>query len=150
MKIIQKNPKNASAIIIHFKKKILLVLRSNHKKIFYPNHYGLFGGAKESNETFFEAAKREFYEETNICSSSNEIKYFIDFNFSFSGTKKIKRKFYIYEIKNIKTFTKSFVLKEGISVKFMTYEQIKQINNIVPYDKFAIDIFYSRNKEYIL
>ena len=68
MKVIQKNPKDASAIIIYFKKKILLVLRSNKKNIFYPNHYGLFGGAKENNETYIKTANRELYEETG-CQS---------------------------------------------------------------------------------
>ena len=52
MRLLQKNPKDASAIIIYFKNKVLLVLRSKNKKIFYPNHYGLFGGAKEKNETY--------------------------------------------------------------------------------------------------
>ncbi len=66
MQIIQNNPKHASAVIIYFKEKILLVLRSNNKKIFYPNHYGLFGGAKEKNETYLGAAKRELLEETGL------------------------------------------------------------------------------------
>ena len=82
MQLIQNNPKNASAVIIYHKKKILLILRSNHKKIFYPNCYGIFGGAKEKNETYLDTAKRELFEETNLNISKKHIQYLIDINFS--------------------------------------------------------------------
>ncbi len=143
MKVIQKNPKAASAIIIYFKKKILLVLRSNKKNIFYPNHYGLFGGAKENNETYIKTANRELYEETNINISEKKINYFIDINFSFPRSKIIKRKIYLYKIDNLSKFKKNFKLGEGVKCKFFSYNSIKKLNNIVPYDKLAIDIFYS-------
>ena len=46
LNVIKSKPKNASAIIIHHKNKVLLNLRSNKKNIFYPNYWGLLGGAK--------------------------------------------------------------------------------------------------------
>ena len=144
MQIIQNNPKHASAVIIYFKKKILLVLRSNNKKIFYPNHYGLFGGAKEKNETYLGAAKRELLEETNINILKQNIKYLLDINFSFPNSKLINRKIYTYQINDLKKFKKTFILGEGVSQKFFTYNQIKNLPNIVPYDKLAIDLFFAR------
>ena len=144
MQIIQNNPKHASAVIIYFKEKILLVLRSNNKKIFYPNHYGLFGGAKEKNETYLGAAKRELLEETNINILKQNIKYLLDINFSFPNSKLIYRKIYTYQINDLKKFKKFFILGEGVSQKFFTYSQIKNLSNIVPYDKLAIDLFFAR------
>ena len=144
MQIIQNNPKHASAVIIYFKEKILLVLRSNNKKIFYPNHYGLFGGAKEKNETHLGAAKRELLEETNINILKQDIKYLLDINFSFPNSKLINRKIYTYQINDLKKFKKIFILGEGVSQKFFTYNQIKNLPNIVPYDKLAIDLFFAR------
>lgn len=144
MQIIQNNPKHASAVIIYFKEKILLVLRSNNKKIFYPNHYGLFGGAKEKNETYLGAAKRELLEETNINILKQDIKYLLDINFSFPNSKLINRKIYTYQINNLNKFKKFFILGEGVSQKFFTYNQIKNLSNIVPYDKLAIDLFFAR------
>ena len=148
MKLIQVNPKHASAIIIYYKHKILLVLRSNNKKIFYPNYYGLFGGAKEKNETYLETAKRELYEETNLNVSEKKIKYLIDINFSFPNFKIIKRKIYIYKIENLSKFKKNFKLGEGVKHKFFSYNKIKKLVNIVPYDKLAIDLFFSRNLKF--
>tara|TARA_B100000787_G_C16153151_1_gene277584 strand:+ start:107 stop:559 length:453 start_codon:yes stop_codon:yes gene_type:complete len=144
MQIIQNNPKHASAVIIYFKEKILLVLRSNNKKIFYPNHYGLFGGAKEKNETYLGAAKRELLEETNINILKQNIKYLLDINFSFPNSKLINRKIYTYRINDLKKFKKFFILGEGVSQKFFTYNQIKNLSNIVPYDKLALDLFFAR------
>ena len=144
MQIIQNNPKHASAVIIYFKEKILLVLRSNNKKIFYPNHYGLFGGAKEKNETYLGAAKRELLEETNINILKQNIKYLLDINFSFPNSKLINRKIYTYQINDLNKFKKFFILGEGVSQKFFTYNQIKNLSNIVPYDKLAIDLFFAR------
>ena len=144
MQIIQNNPKHASAVIIYFKEKILLVLRSNNKKIFYPNHYELFGGAKEKNETYLGTAKRELLEETNINILKQDIKYLLDINFSFPNSKLINRKIYTYQINDLKKFKKTFILGEGVSQKFFTYNQIKNLPNIVPYDKLAIDLFFAR------
>lgn len=146
--IIQNNPKNASAIIVHFKKKILLVLRSKKNNIFYPNHYGLFGGSKEKGESFLETARRELEEETNIFCTKDKLNFFIDINFSFPRTKIIKRKVYTYKIDNIVHFRKLFILGEGKSSKFFSYNEIKKKNNIVPYDKLAIDLFYSKVRKY--
>ena len=144
MQPIQNNPTHASAVIIYFKGRILLVLRSNNKKIFYPNHYGLFGGAKEKNETYLSAAKRELFEETNINILKKNIKYLADINFSFPNSKLINRKIYTYQINNINKFKKIFILGEGVRQRFFTYNQIKNLSNIVPYDKLAIDLFFAR------
>ena len=144
MQIIQNNPKHASAVIIYFKEKILLVLRSNNKKIFYPNHYGLFGGAKEKNETYLGAAKRELLEETNINILKQDIKYLLDINFSFPNSKLINRRIYTHQINDLNKFKKFFILGEGVSQKFFTYNQIKNLSNIVPYDKLALDLFFAR------
>ena len=57
--LLNQNLKNASAIIIHHKNKVLLNLRSNMKNIFYPNYWGLLGGAKKREKNFRLTAIRE-------------------------------------------------------------------------------------------
>ena len=44
-------PSNAVCAIITYKDKILIQQRDYKKNIFFPGHYGLFGGAIEKNET---------------------------------------------------------------------------------------------------
>ena len=90
------------------------------------------------------AAKRELLEETNINILKQDIKYLLDINFSFPNSKLINRKIYTYQINDLKKFKKIFILGEGVSQKFFTYNQIKNLPNIVPYDKLAIDLFFAR------
>ena len=44
------SPANAVCAIIINNNKILLQKRDNKKNIFFPNHYGLFGGAIEKEK----------------------------------------------------------------------------------------------------
>ena len=145
--LIGVNPKNASAIIAYYKNNVLLNLRSNKEKIFYPNYWGLFGGAKEKNENLRLTAIREFKEETSLKIIKKNLIFFNSINFSFPNKPKkiIKRNFYTYEIKNLSHFNKNFKLTEGIKCRFFTYKQIKKLTNIVPYDKLALDMFFEKN-----
>ena len=135
---INNNPNDASAIIIYQKKKVLLNLRSNKKKI-------LLGGAKEKNEDLRSTAIREFEEETSTKLLRKNLSFFNKINFSFPDktNKIIARHYYVYKIEDIRKFNKSFFLTEGSKSKFFNYKEIKKLNNIVPYDKFALDIFFS-------
>lgn len=144
MKLIKLNPKNASAVIIHFKKKVLLQKRDNIKHIFYPNFWGLFGGAKNKNEKYKSAASREIIEELNYEIDKKKIKYFFKMEKEFPLPKKrstVKRFFYIYEIKNIGLFHQNAILKEGSKMKFFEKKSLNNIR-IAPYDRFALDLFY--------
>ena len=147
--LIGVNPKNASAIIAYYKNNVLLNLRSNKEKIFYPNYWGLFGGAKYKNENYLGTAIREFEEETKISLNKKKIKFFIKILFTFpSKNKLIYRYYYLYNIDNVKKFNFDFSLNEGASYSFMNFNQIKKISNIVPYDKFALDLFFNYRKKY--
>ena len=142
-KNIANNPKNASAVIICYKNRVLLNLRSNNKNIFYPKHWGCFGGAKNSNERYIDAAIREVYEETNIKVNKKDLIFFFNLNFTYPHTNKlIKRNFYVLNICNINFFKKNFILSEGVNFKFFTKKTFLKIKKIVPYDKFAVDLFF--------
>ena len=140
---IANKPKNASAVIISYKKKVLLNLRSNKKNIFYPNHWGCFRGAKDDHETYINAAIRELFEETNIKINKKEVNFFFNVDFVFPTTKRvIKRNYFIFNILNINSFKKNFLLSEGVNYKFFTKEKFLNIKSIVPYDKLAIDLYF--------
>ena len=58
------SPKNASAaIIINKYDQVLLQLRDDREGIFFPNHWGFFGGGCEDGEDFSESLIRELEEE---------------------------------------------------------------------------------------
>lgn len=144
MKIIQSNPKNASAVVIFYKKKVLLQKRDRKMGIFYPGFWGLFGGAKNHNENYKTTACREIREELSYDFRKNHLKYFFQIEIEFPLKKKsikIKRYFFIYEIENLKLFSNNLILNEGKSFKFFNQNDYRKIH-MTPYDKLAIDMFY--------
>ena len=58
--------KSTKALITDKKKRYLLQLRDNSTRCFYPDHWGLFGGQLNKNETFLKAVRREVKEETGL------------------------------------------------------------------------------------
>ncbi len=145
MIIIQKNPKDASAIILHYKDRVLLQKRDNKEGIFYPSYWGLFGGAREKKEMYLTNIKREIHEELNLDLIEKNIQYFFQLKIEFPITKKkykmVNRRFYIYEINNISNFKSKIILNEG--QKFSFFDKKKYLNlQITPYDRFALDLFF--------
>lgn len=143
MKLIQNNPKDASAIIIFYKKKVLLQKRDKKNNIFYPNFWGLFGGAKNFNETYKSAAIREMMEEIGYQVNKKNLNYFFKLDIEFPLRKKsvfIKRYFYTYEVFNFKKFNEEIKLKEGSACEFFSIPKINKLR-VTPYDKFALDMF---------
>ena len=145
MTIIQKNPKDASAVILHHNGNVLLQKRDNKEGIFYPGYWGLFGGAKNKKETYLTNIKREIFEELNLDLNKKYFKYFfklkIEFPISKKKFKNVNRFFYIYEIQNISKFKNQIILKEG--QRFSFFDKIKYLKlQITPYDRFALDLFF--------
>src|SRR2546422_8089106 len=83
-----------AAILVLEDGRYVMQLRDALPTIFYPNHWGCFGGAAAEGETPFAALKRELEEELEyvpqIC---NEFTRF-DFDFSRLGQSKIYRIYY--------------------------------------------------------
>jgi 8-oxo-dGTP pyrophosphatase MutT (NUDIX family) len=147
--VIKNNPKNASAVILFYKNKVLMQLRSKNKKIFYPNHWGCFGGSKIKHETYLNCAAREVAEEINIKLRKNRFIFFLKLSFFLNfSKKKFIRNFFYLKIDNIKKFKKNFKLNEGSDYNFFTKSQVNNLLNTVPYDKYAIDFFYKMYNQF--
>tara|TARA_B100001029_G_C15044805_1_gene446318 strand:- start:3 stop:452 length:450 start_codon:yes stop_codon:yes gene_type:complete len=147
IKNIGEKPKDASVIIPHYNKKILLQLRSNNKKIFYPLKWGCIGGAKEKGERSVTTALREFFEETNINIDSKDLIFFSKLEFFVKPQNKvIKRFFYTLKIKNLSNFMKNLKVNEGRKLKFFNEITFNKLSKVVPYDKFMLDYFFHKNK----
>ena len=145
MNLIKSNPQNASGIILHNKKRVLLQKRDKKKNIFYPSYWGLFGGAKHKNETYKTNIIREIKEELNLDLNKNLISYFfklkIEFPITLKKKKFVHRYFYLYEIENLKNFYNQINLKEGESFSFFSIGEYQK-KLITPYDKFALDFYF--------
>ena len=141
-------PENASAAIIKDENyNFLFQQRDSNKKIFFPNHLGLFGGAKLYNESYIQALKRELVEEIGF--SPKKIKYFMNLKFDLRKNRKkeVNRFFYICTIKDL--YKQKIILKEGEGFLIMSLKKLKielrKKNNFVPYDQFAIWYYINKN-----
>ena len=142
-------PENAAcAIIIDKKNNFILQKRDNKKNIFFPNHWGLFGGAKNKNEKYINTIKREINEELGFV--PKKISFFINLKFDMKIliNKEINRYCYICTVEDLKKM--KIVLNEGKKYKIFSKSEIKkfilQKNLIVPYDYLTIWLFLNKNK----
>ena len=69
-------PTNSVAAIIIIEGRYLLQLRDANKSIWYPSHWGLFGGSIEKREGKKDALRREMLEELNIQVSVEWLSFF--------------------------------------------------------------------------
>jgi 8-oxo-dGTP pyrophosphatase MutT (NUDIX family) len=116
--------------------RYLMQLRSQKSGIFYPGHWGLFGGAVDSGEHADAALVRELREELGIDVA--DAKYFTEFNFDFGfcGRGQVWRRY--YRIAVMASEVEKMILGEGSEMRAFTANEILGLPRLVPYDAFAI------------
>ncbi len=116
--------------------RYLMQLRSQKPGIFYPGHWGLFGGAVDEGEDADTALVRELREELNA--EFSDLSYFTEFNFDFSfrGLGRVWRRYYTVGLPAA-AFS-GLVLGEGVEMKAFSAPEALAHLRVVPYDAFAI------------
>lgn len=125
-----------AAVIVTSAGRYLLQLRDDIPGIFYPGHWGCFGGAMAPGETLIDCLARELAEELEFRSPTLEDFVRFDFDLSSIGLTRYVRAYYVVHI-NEEDVGK-LVLHEGAEFALLFPEQIFLKSNIVPYDSFAI------------
>ncbi|MCW4117010.1 NUDIX domain-containing protein [Aurantimonas sp. MSK8Z-1] len=124
------------AIILVDDGRYLMQLRDDRPGIFYPGHWGLFGGALEPGEGAEEALRRELREELSF--EADEVSYFtrVDFGFDSIGAERAMRGF--FEVRMRSDQIPHLVLGEGHAVEAIEVEDLLLCRRVVPYDALAI------------
>lgn len=122
------------AIIVLDDGRYLMQLRDQKPNIFYPGHWGLFGGAIEAGEDPKAALGRELREELALTASG--YKYFTSFTFEFGQLGLVSRRF--YEIEIAPSILNGLSLHEGAAMRLFEASEILNLPRVVPYDSFAI------------
>jgi len=135
---------DAVAAIILVDGKYLLQKRDDRPDIWYPNHWGLFGGAVEAGEDPIEALARELHEELELALPRDGVAYFCQFDFDVGGARvgKYFRKFYTVTI--APDVHDRLRLHEGAEMRVFSGAEMLSGMALSPYDSFALFLHHAR------
>jgi 8-oxo-dGTP pyrophosphatase MutT (NUDIX family) len=123
-----------AAVIVLEDGRYLMQLRDQKPGIFYPGHWGLFGGGIDSGENPETALHRELEEELRLAAS--RIRYLTEFTFDYGKSGRISR--YFYETRVAAASLDGLTLREGVEMRAFRASDILNRARVVPYDAFAI------------
>jgi 8-oxo-dGTP pyrophosphatase MutT (NUDIX family) len=144
---IPLRPGNAVAAIIVVEGQYLLQLRDAKRGIFFPSHWGCFGGGVDPGETVEQTLARELEEELGLKMADGTMRYFsrFDFGLDFAGLDPIWRIFYEITISAASMATLS--LGEGSDMRLFPAAAILSHEiPITPYDAFALWMHINRSR----
>lgn len=140
-------PGNAVAAILTVGDRYLLQLRDRKHGIFFPDHWGCFGGGAEPGEGLEQALIRELNEELMLELTADQVRYFTRFEFDlgFAQIAPIWRVF--YEVALTPALLPALKLGEGSDMRLFGAEDILTgAIAITPYDAFALWFHINRNR----
>jgi 8-oxo-dGTP pyrophosphatase MutT (NUDIX family) len=135
----------AAAVIVLDDGRYLMQLRDDKPGIFFPDHWGLFGGARETGEDLATTLRRELLEELGFHVRRAEFFTSMAFDFESLGGKKVVRDY--YEVEMPSSAVVKLKLTEGRALRALTAPEILLEQRVVPYDSFAIWMHFVRGAE---
>lgn len=126
----------AAAIVVVEDGRYLLQLRDSKPDIWFPDHWGLFGGAIDPGESAESALIRELREEIGL--EVETLRYFtaLRYDMSFANAGEITRVY--YEVETTIAETDAFELREGRQMGLFSASQIANELRLTPYDAFCL------------
>jgi 8-oxo-dGTP pyrophosphatase MutT (NUDIX family) len=132
-----------AAIITVEDGRYLMQLRDDIPRIFYPGHWGCFGGAIAPGECGLGALQRELAEELEMAARDASEFIKLDFDLSQLGQKRCYRTY--YEIKITTAEVSGLVLHEGADLRLFAPDELFDAR-LTPYDSFALWLHFARGR----
>lgn len=139
-------PGNAAAgLIVLEDQRYLCQLRSQKSGIYYPGHWGLFGGAVDSGESAEAGLERELQEELSIEISNADYFTEFTFDFSFQGRGRVWRRYYLVRLDSNEL--NQLRLGEGRELRAFTACELLAQPRVVPFDAFAVWLHATQRRD---
>jgi len=133
-----------AALLVREDGRYVMQLRDAMPNIFYPDHWGCFGGAIDEGERPDDALRRELREELEFeLQAAREFTRF-EFDFRAVGHPKTSRTY--YEVPVSQRAWERFVLHEGADVQAFDGAELLARRKVTPYDAFAVWMHLSRGR----
>ncbi len=140
-------PEHAVAAILQVEDgRYVLQLRDSNPKIFYPDHWGCFGGAMEQGETPVDTILRELDEELGLQLREADCTYFTEFTFDFDFAGFGIRRRYYYSVVLPQATLDGMVLTEGAKFDAFPANVALSTLPLTPYDAFAVWMHHHRDR----
>jgi len=133
-----------AALLLTEDGRYVMQLRDPKPEIFYPDHWGCFGGAVDGGEDPAQALMRELREELEFEAGSLREFTRFDFDFSRLGQQRVYRIYYEVPVTNA-AFAR-FVLHEGAAFRAFSAAEFLQQPRVTPYDAFAVWLHCRRER----
>lgn len=133
-----------AALLVLDDGRYVMQLRDVLPNIFYPNHWGCFGGAVGDDEAPGDALTRELQEELEYTPRTSKEFARFEFDFSKLGSSSVYRIY--YEIQVPDAAFNRFVLHEGAAFEAMEGRNLLMDHKVTPYDAFALWMHMSRKR----
>jgi 8-oxo-dGTP pyrophosphatase MutT (NUDIX family) len=137
----------AAAILVTGDDRIILQLRDDKPGIFFPGHWGCFGGAiEDSDPSALEGLRREIKEELGLSLPAGALTYFSKFTFdmTFAGIGHMDRTYFVAQVSDSQLA--GLRLGEGAEMKTLSIREALLEKRMVPYDGFALWMYYARHR----
>jgi 8-oxo-dGTP pyrophosphatase MutT (NUDIX family) len=126
--------------------RYVMQLRDAKPNIFYPGHWGCFGGAVDAGEAPVTALVRELKEELAVAVASVTVSRFTEFTFDFGFAGDGIRLRTYYAVTLSQADLSGLVLGEGADLAAFRAETLLAMPRVVPYDAFAVWMHYARDR----
>jgi 8-oxo-dGTP pyrophosphatase MutT (NUDIX family) len=122
----------------------LMQLRDSKPGIWYPGHWGLFGGGIEPGEEPIAALKRELREELELEIEAAEFFARTEFDLGSLALPRFYRSYYVVTIN--REVEARLIVHEGAEKRLFCAEEILKKPNVTPYDAFALFLYQARGR----
>ena len=136
----------AAAVLVLDDGHYLLQLRNNIPEIWYPDHWGLFGGEVEPGEDEIATLRRELHEEIRLDLEIEHTRLFARFEFDLRpvGLERYFRAY--YEVRVSKAILPHLKLCEGAAMQAFSGDNALRLR-LSPYDGFALLLHYQQAQD---
>jgi 8-oxo-dGTP pyrophosphatase MutT (NUDIX family) len=124
--------------------RYLMQLRDDIPHIFYPGHWGCFGGAVGLGEAPADALARELGEELEMAMPAAAEFVRLDFDLTKLGQKRIFRIY--YEVLLTEAEVSRLTLHEGADMHLFSAPELLALPHVTPYDSFAVWLHTARKR----